>query len=66
MSREYIKDEKGNDRRTSDGERLFYSTGDGDSDPETNQTVYKEDNGSPWFNSKTDSKYDPSTGEFKE
>lgn len=63
--RQYVKDSKGNDVRTSEGERIFYSKNDGDSDPKHNQTVYREHN-SVWGGStKVESKFDPSTNQFK-
>lgn len=68
MSRVYIKDENGDVRTNSDGEALFYSTDDGDSNPDTEQTVYAKEN-SIWGDingdcSKTDSTFNPSTGRF--
>ena len=68
MSRVYIRDEDGNARTNADGERLFYSTDDGDSQPETSQTVYAESK-SVWGDvfgdcTKVESTYNPSTGRF--
>lgn len=65
MARHFIKDGKGNDVRTSRGERLFWSDKDGDSDPKRNQTVYREHKGFFGGSSQVRSKYDPSTGKFK-
>ncbi|HED00481.1 MAG TPA: hypothetical protein ENN18_08865 [Proteobacteria bacterium] len=65
MARHYITDGKGKDVRTSDGERLFWSDRDGDSNPKHNQTVYREHKGLFGGSSKVDSRYAPSSGKFK-
>ncbi len=63
MSRQYIKDGKGNPVRTSNGERLFWSDKDGDSD-RSRQTVYREHKGFFGGSSKVSTRYDPTTGKF--
>lgn len=65
MPKEYIKDENGDDVKTDDGGRLFYSTDDGVRDPDNSQTVYREiDTNLGKVNEKVDSTYNPSKGEF--
>lgn len=60
-SREYIKDKKGECVRDEHGDRLFYSTEDGDSHPESEQKVYREfDTPLGKANSLTDRTYNPS------
>jgi hypothetical protein len=64
MARQFIKDSEGNDVKNSNGERLFWSKGDGD--PPHRETVYREHK--DWFlpgATKTDTKYDPSSGKFR-
>ncbi len=65
-SREYIKDEKGDYVKSEHGHRKFYSTEDGESHPDHEQTVYVEfDTALGKANSKTGEKYNPSTGKIK-
>lgn len=66
MARVFIQDGKGNDVKNSRGERLFYSTSDGDPAPKTSQTVYAEHRGAFYPGSRRiDDKYDPSSRSFK-
>jgi hypothetical protein len=62
--REFIKDAEGNDVKNAEGERLFYSTEDGDRHPDTEQKVYSEDKSAWGGSTKTDTTYNPSKGEF--
>ena len=65
MDREYIKDKNGDDVRTRDGDRVFYSTDDGDPNPDTSQTTYT-DKGFSRGSTKNDSTYNPSEGKFND
>jgi len=65
MARHYIKDDKGKNRRNSKGERLFWSDSDGDWNPKTSQTIYREHKGLFGGNSKVKSRFNPSTGKFR-
>lgn len=62
--REYIKNADGTDAKNADGDRLFYSTKDGDS--HNDQKVYSEQRGFGGGSTKEDVKYDPDKQEFKD
>jgi hypothetical protein len=64
MGRQYIRDENGEVQTDSEGRRQFWSDNDGDSKPETNQTTYSESNKIGVGNTKNDSTYNPSTGQW--
>ena len=63
MGRHFIKDGKGNDVKTNNDERMFWSDRDGDQ--KDNQTVYREHKGIFGGSSRVDTRYDPGTGKFK-
>jgi len=65
--RKFIRDSDGEHVRNSDGDRLFYSTEDGDSPRD--QKVYSEQPGFGGLgggSTREDVKYDPEAGEFDE
>jgi hypothetical protein len=64
MSRVFIKNGSGKDVKNSQGERLFYSTTDGDSNPDRRQTVYREHKGLLGGSTKVKATYDPSNEKF--
>lgn len=64
MAKNYIKNSDGSYKKNANGERLFWSDSDGDSRPDTHQTVYREHKGVAGGDSKTNSTYNPSKKKF--
>ena len=64
MSRHTIRDDHGNAAKGSGGGSLFWSDKDGDSNPDTNQTVYEESHKIGVGSTKADVTYNPSEGTF--
>lgn len=66
MANKYITDSNGDYVKTANGEKLFYSDSDGDSRPDTEQTVYREHNTLFGGSTKIDRTYNPSKQKFND